>query len=208
LSPDQYVSSPLYKPLETLLNRGIADSREASRLSRSLNGRSLRIELRGLPLALEIVAGEDGVELTEGGSHTPDCLISGLPLSLARLGLTADPELFRQGAVSISGDPVVAQDFKRLLDLARPDWEEELSRRVGDVAAHQIGNAARSLARWGREAAATLSRDTGEFLKEESRDLPTRFEVDEFLDQVDELSGDLDRAEVRLRRLESRGTAR
>lgn len=202
------MSSPLYKPLEALLNRGIADSREASRLSRSLLGRSLRVELRGLPLALEIVASEDGVELTEGGSHTPDCLISGLPLSLARLGLTADPELFRQGAVSISGDPVVAQDFKRLLDLARPDWEEELSRRVGDVAAHQIGNAARSLARWGRETAETLSRDTGEFLKEESRDLPTRFEVDEFLDQVDALSGDLDRAEVRLRRLESRGKER
>lgn len=202
------MSSPLFKPLEALLNRGIADSREASRLSSSLTGRSLRIELRGLPLVLEIIAGEDGVELTEGGPHAPDCLISGLPLSLARLGLTADPELFREGAVSISGDPVVAQDFKRLLDLARPDWEEELSRRVGDVAAHQIGNVARGLARWGREAAETLSRDTGEFLKEESRDLPTRFEVDEFLDEVDELSGDLDRAEARLRRLESRGAGR
>jgi ubiquinone biosynthesis protein UbiJ len=208
LSVAEPVSSPLYRPFETLLNRGIAASREASRLNRSLIGRRLRIELRGLPLALEIVAVEDGVALTEGGSDTPDCLISGLPLSLARLGLTADPDLFRQGAVSISGDPIVAQDFRRMLDLARPDWEEELSRQVGDVAAHQIGNAARHFVRWARESAETLSRDAGEFLKEESRDLPTRFEVEEFLDQVDELGSDLDRVEARLRRLEDRGAAR
>lgn len=199
------MSAPLYKPLETLLNRGISGSREASRLSRSLTGRRLRIELRGLPLALEIVATGDGLALYEGGQETPDCVISGLPLSLARLGLTGDADIFRQGSVSISGDPVLAQDFQRLLDLARPDWEEELSRQVGDVAAHQIGNAARGLARWGQQAVETLGRDTGEFLKEESRDLPTRFEVDEFLDQVDELGGAVDRAEARLRRLESGG---
>jgi len=199
------LSAPLYKPLETLLNRGISGSREALRLSRSLTGRRLRIELRGLPLTLEIVATEDGLALSEGGQETPDCVISGLPLSLARLGLTGDADIFRQGSVSISGDPVLAQDFQRLLDLARPDWEEELSRQVGDVAAHQIGNAARGLARWGQQAVETLSRDTGEFLKEESRDLPTRFEVDEFLDQVDELGGAVDRAEARLRRLESGG---
>lgn len=205
MSADQPLSAPLYKPLETLLNRGISGSREASRLSRSLSGRRLRIELRGLPLALEIAATEDGLALSEGGQQTPDCVISGLPLSLVRLGLTGDADIFRQGSASISGDPVLAQDFQRLLDLARPDWEEELSRQVGDVAAHQIGNAARGLARWGQQAVETLSRDTGEFLKEESRDLPTRFEVDEFLDQVDELGGAVDRAEARLRRLESGG---
>ena len=62
--------------------------------------------------------------LTEGGSDTPDCLISGLPLSLARLGLTADPELFRQGAVSISGDPIVAQDFRAIYPVNRGGGDE------------------------------------------------------------------------------------
>lgn len=204
MSGDQPLSTSLYKPLETLLNRGISGSREASRLSRSLAGRRLRIELRGLPLALEIAATEDGLALSEASQQTPDCVISGLPLSLARLGLTGDADIFRQGGVSISGDPVLAQDFQRLLDMARPDWEEALSRQIGDVAAHQLGNAARGLARWGQHAVDTLSRDTGEFLKEESRDLPTRFEVDEFLDQVDDMSTAVDRAEARLRRIESR----
>mgnify|MGYP000190444255 CR=1 FL=1 len=38
--------------------------------------------------------------------------------------------------------------------------------------------------------------------------VPTRFEVEEFLDQVDELGSDLDRVEARLRRLDDRGATR
>ncbi|MGB5211159.1 MAG: SCP2 sterol-binding domain-containing protein [Gammaproteobacteria bacterium] len=196
----------LYRPFEDLLNRGISASGEATRLSQTLAGRRLCIELRGLPLSLQITATEQGIALSDQADSPADCTLSGLPLSLARLGLTGDPDVFRKGAVSISGDPVLAQDFQRLLDLARPDWEEELSRLVGDVAAHQLGNAARDLMRWSLQAADTLGRDTSEYLREESRDLPTRFEVDEFLDQVDELSGDIDRAEARLQRLERRAS--
>lgn len=196
----------LYRPFEDLLNRGISASGEATRLSQTLAGRRLCIQLRGLPVSLQITATEQGIALSDQADSPADCTLSGLPLSLARLGLTGDPDVFRKGAVSISGDPVLAQDFQRLLDLARPDWEEELSRLVGDVAAHQLGNAARDLMRWSLQAADTLGRDTSEYLREESRDLPTRFEVDEFLDQVDELSGDIDRAEARLQRLERRAS--
>ena len=200
------MSAQLYRPFEDLLNRGISASGEATRLSQTLAGRRLCIELRGLPVSLQITATEQGIALSDQADSPADCTLSGLPLSLARLGLTGDPDVFRKGAVSISGDPVLAQDFQRLLDLARPDWEEELSRLVGDVAAHQLGNAARGLMRWSLQAADTLGRDTSEYLREESRDLPTRFEVDEFLDQVDELSGDIDRAEARLQRLERRAS--
>jgi len=200
------LSAQLYRPFEDLLNRGISASGEATRLSQTLAGRRLCIELRGLPVSLQITATEQGIALSDQADSPADCTLSGLPLSLARLGLTGDPDVFRKGAVSISGDPVLAQDFQRLLDLARPDWEEELSRLVGDVAAHQLGNAARGLMRWSLQAADTLGRDTSEYLREESRDLPTRFEVDEFLDQVDELSGDIDRAEARLQRLERRAS--
>jgi ubiquinone biosynthesis protein UbiJ len=110
----------------------------------------------------------------------------------------------RQGAAEIVGDPGVAQDFQRLLDLAKPDWEEELSRVFGDMAAHQLGNLARGLVEWGRKAADTLARDGGEYLTEESRNLPTRFEVEEFLDEVDRLREDVDRFAARLERLEKK----
>lgn len=197
----------LLQPFQELLDRGVAASADAGRLCRRLAGRSLRLELVGLPLSVRLEATGAGILVSVDPSGTADCTLTGLPLAMARLGLTGDTEVFRNGAVSVSGDPVLAQDFQRLLTLARPDWEEELARVVGDVAAHQLGNVTRSLTRWGRQAGTTLGRDVGEFLTEESRDLPGRFEVEEFLDEVDRLRSDVERAAVRLARLENPGGA-
>lgn len=193
----------LLEPVETLLNRGVAASSEAARLCEELDGKTLSVDLAGLPLAIRLRCDSGRLHFVEGDSEAADCSIGGLPISLLRLAMTGDQQSLRTGTITLSGDPALARDFERLLDLARPDWEEELSRFVGDVAAHQIGNIARGVLEWGGKAADTLQRDAGEFLQEESRDLPTRFEVDEFLDEVDQLVADFGRAEQRLARLEA-----
>ncbi len=192
----------LFRPLADLLNRGIADSSDATRLCRALEGRSLALDLEGLPMALRLVARDGALAIGLAGDADADCRISGLPVSMLRLAVTGDQQALRTGTMRLSGDPALARDFQQLLDWARPDWEEELSRHVGDVAAHQLGNLVRGGLAWIQQAADTLTRDAGEYLKEESRDLPTRYEVDGFLDDVDRLAADLGRAEARIARLE------
>ncbi len=108
----------------------------------------------------------------------------------------------RDGSLALSGDPQLAQKFQRLLHYARPDIEEELSSVVGDAAAHRIGEFARGLGQWTREATATMGGNIREFLQEESRDVPSRYEVERFNSQVSELRDDVDRLAARLRRLE------
>ena len=54
------------------------------------------------------------------------------------------------------------------------------------------------------KAAHSFSRSLSEYLREESRDLPTRLETDVFLAKVDALSNDLARAEARVARLRAR----
>jgi ubiquinone biosynthesis protein UbiJ len=198
------VENPLLKPLEDLVNRGISASSEAGALCRRLSGRRLLIDPTGLPGAVTIAAEDDGLRLIVGATTEADCAIRGLPLSLVRAGVSGTATSLRQGAAEVSGDPAVAQDFQRLLDLAKPDWEEELSKAVGDVLAHQLGNAARGLADWGRRAAEALTRDTAEFLSEESRQLPTRFELEEFLEDVDRLRDDVDRCAARIDRIDAK----
>ena len=98
----------------------------------------------------------------------------------------------------------LAQRFQGLLQLAQPDFEEELARVIGDVAAHQVANVARGFLDWGRKAADSFSQNVAEYLQEEGRDVPTRVELEEFLESVDHLRSDADRLEARLSRLESR----
>lgn len=192
----------LFGPLEEVINRGIRASGEATRLCRRLSGRQLLIDPLGLPGFLRVTAADDDLRLSLTDDPASDCTIRGLPITLLRAGMSGTATGLRQGAAEVAGDPGVAQDFQRLLDLAKPDWEEELSRIVGDIAAHQLGNLARGLVQWGRKAADTLAQDSGEFLTEESRNIPTRFEIEEFLDEVDRLRDDVDRFAARLERVE------
>jgi ubiquinone biosynthesis protein UbiJ len=108
----------------------------------------------------------------------------------------------RDGSLEFTGDPILAQEFQQLLTYARPDLEEELSGVVGDVAAHRIGEIARGVGKWGLEASATMGANIREYLQEESRDVPSRYEVDRFAANVSALRDDVDRLEARLKRLQ------
>jgi ubiquinone biosynthesis protein UbiJ len=105
------------------------------------------------------------------------------------------------GSVRIEGDAEVAQKFRDLRSRA-PDIEEELSRLIGDVAAHQLRQA-RGFLVWGRKATGAFANNVAEYLQEEGRDVPVRLEIEEFLESVDELRESADRLEARIARLES-----
>jgi ubiquinone biosynthesis protein UbiJ len=132
---------------------------------------------------------------------TPDAVISGAPWSLARVAYGGDRGALFAGEVEIRGDVTVGQRFEAILRGIDIDWEEQLSRLVGDVAAHQVGKLVRDTMAWGAKSAETLGRDVSEYLQEESRHLPQRDEVDAFLTAVDDLRNDVERLGARIRRL-------
>lgn len=192
---------PLFRPLAALLNRGIQDSASARRACEELEGRSLDVQLEraGLQLRITISGGEAVVgPATDEGA---DATLAGNLLGFNRLVFGDAADAIRSGLVKLSGDADTAEAFQSLLADARPDAEEELSRIIGDVAAHQVGEAARSFTGWARGAAESFSRSLTEYLQEERRDLPTRYEMDKFLADVDELNNDVERAAARVARL-------
>jgi ubiquinone biosynthesis accessory factor UbiJ len=192
-------------PLELVLNRNIAASAAARGLCTRLAGKTLAIRFTGLPLSIQFESDGERMTLDTASTATPDAALTGTPLSLLQLASPRPEAALRAGAVHIEGDAEVAQTFSELLKHARPDLEEELSRVIGDVAAHQVGNIARSALTFGRRAADTFAQNVAEYLQEEGRDLPTRVEADEFIAGVDRLRDDADRLEARLARLERQG---
>jgi ubiquinone biosynthesis protein UbiJ len=197
-------SEPLFQPIESLLNRNIAGSSPARALVQRLQGRSLEVRAEPTPLRIRFTAADGRVSVGSGGETEPDAVIEGSPLSLAALAGPEPEDRIRQREIRISGDAETAQLFQKLFKAARPDFEEELSRLVGDAAAHHFARAAREAFDFGRRALDTFSRNMGEFLTEESRDLPARPEVDAWIEQVDRLREDADRFESRLSLLEQR----
>ena len=193
----------LLRPVADVLNRNIQETTPARKLAARLNGSTIAVQVSETSLAMYFSFAQDVVALTTEYDDEPDVVISGSLISLARMIQGAGESAIRNGDVKLTGDAATAQQFQKLLDFAQPDLEEELSRFIGDVAAHRIAEIARGVGNWARDVRSTMGGNIREYLQEESRELPTRYEVERFGDQVGTLRDDVERMAARLQRLEN-----
>jgi ubiquinone biosynthesis protein UbiJ len=193
----------LLRPVAALLNRQIRSKTPARELCTELRDRVFAIRVTNTALAMYIIVGPDQVFLASEYGDEPDVIISGSLLALARLAAPDGDTVVRGDAVELGGDVILARKFQSLLRYARPDFEEELSVLVGDAAAHGIGEFVRGVSQWGKEAGSTLQQNMSEYLQEESRSVPSRYEAEVFRGQVDTLRDDVARFEARLKRYEA-----
>lgn len=190
--------SELLRPFESMLNRQIAASARARGLLAGLAGRSMELRFSPTPLRVRVAATADALSIRPAGEEKADAVIEGTPLAFLRLATNAATQSIRAGGMDVRGDAEVAEGFRRLLEAARPDFEEELSRFTGDAAAHYLAGFARDAVAFGQRAGDALARNVSEYLSEESRDVPARVEVEEFLEGVDRFREAVDRLEARV----------
>lgn len=196
--------------VEAWFNRGAQGSLSAASLLQRLEHTALRVDIHGITaLRADVAGGRLGLSAAESSEDpaTPpaDARISGSPfalLALARNGAAqASPGTAK---ATVSGDAEIANLYRQLFAAARPDFEDELSRLVGDLPARRLSQFARRAAGWMRRTHRTVGDNIAEYLQEESRDLVNRYELDEFLRGVDTVRETADRVEARLSRLEQR----
>ncbi len=197
----------LLTPLARVLNRNIGESTPARELSRELDGRVIAIRVRDTGLAMFFEISDEVLELKTDSEAEPDVVLTGSLVTLARMagpnGHDHSPAALK-GGLEVTGDAFTAQAFQKLLKHARPDPEEELSRFVGDAAAFRAGEIARGVRDWAIGARATMGANVREYLQEESREAPSRYEFERFGSNVDALRDDVARLEARINRLLSR----
>ncbi|MDE2137416.1 MAG: hypothetical protein KGJ68_08265 [Gammaproteobacteria bacterium] len=182
--------------LANLLNRGLPRSGRARELAAELAGRSFVLDMAGLG---RVRVASDGTTLSvSAGGEAADATLCAGPLGFLALAVDDPQAVLRRGAAAISGDAEIAERFRELLTLLRPDPEEELALLVGDVPAHQLGRLVRAAGEWSRRAADTLSRSGADYLAHERADLVPRREGEPFLRGVDALREDVDRLEARI----------
>ena len=201
------IPDALLAVVELALNRYLALDPEGAAAFTPLTGRIIAIELTGFGTRITVIPGERGLQLFGRYDAEPDCVIQGSPLALARLGMAADKETpLVSGDVTLSGDTALAHAFSTALARLNVDWEEQLARVIGDPFARQVGNRVRDAEHWTQRTSATLTANLSEYLQEERRLLPTRYEVEAFLQQVDTLRDDVERLAARLDHLAKRAS--
>ncbi len=159
-------------------------------------GKQVRVESPLGPLSIEIAS--DGHVVPVQSDESPDVTISMTPLAAARW-LTDRQAAWREARVE--GDMELAAAISHVVTNLRWDFEEDLSRIVGDMAAHRVGEGARRFSTWPGDAAGSAARGVAEYLTEESHVLATPLQVEEFTKDVDDLRDAVERLDKRMDRL-------
>ncbi len=152
------------------------------------------------PLKLHLAVSHGGW-LAEASTTNFDAEID-LPASAPLAAMRGSEALLQQAHITGSSEFAEALGF--VLRNLRWDVEEDLSRVVGDIAAHRIVSTGKRLFAWQKQAAQNTAENVVEYLQHERPALPTRGAVAEFTDAVDQLRDDLARLEKLVDRLNDR----
>jgi ubiquinone biosynthesis protein UbiJ len=173
-------------------NRLLARNDWATARLRPFAGRCARFEC--VPFSLVLRVQPDGrVELA--AQEEPNVTIRVTPGLGARLA-ARDETAWKE--VEVAGDTDFAEALNYVFRNLPWDAEEDLSRLVGDIAAHRIVQAGETLRDWGVQAADNLARSFAEYWTEEQPLIARASDVERFNRDVDRLRDDLARLEQRL----------
>lgn len=199
----------IHRIIEAALNAYLNQDPEVAEGLVRVRGKRARIVLTGVGVDFCIVILGRRLEVHPVCEEAPDVELRGTPGAFARLGVEDGPgRPVLDGDVVVDGDTQVGNTLRSVLKSVEIDWEELLARRVGDITAHAMAQGVRGIGAWLKRSTTAASLDLSEYLQEEARILPSRQEVEDFIDAVDVLRSDADRLEVRILRLRAPGTRR
>jgi ubiquinone biosynthesis protein UbiJ len=103
--------------------------------------------------------------------------------------------------VRIEGDTELAKAMAKVLQNMKWDYEEDLSRVIGDIPANKISAFAKSTAHEAKQQAVNFAEMAAEYWQEESPLIAKKRHVEDFVKKVDVLRDDVERLEKRLAKL-------
>lgn len=194
---------PVLRPLVGLINRRIRATTPALDLCAELAGKTIAVRVRNTAINAYAVIDPDGIRLLGEYEADPEVVISGSLISLAALGSEDAMAAVRDGRIDVSGDVETAESFKKLIELARPDLEDEMSRLVGDATAHKLSELLKAAVSRGRDIAQSFGENVATRAAERQQ-TPSGDEAGKFTDDVRHLRDATERLEARIRGLADR----
>ncbi|HYN54137.1 MAG TPA: SCP2 sterol-binding domain-containing protein [Methylotenera sp.] len=145
-----------------------------------------------------VVILENGSLAIAGETNAPDAIVT-IPPSLL-LRLIAQDESARL-KINIEGDTHLASELAKVFSNMRWDYEDDLSKVVGDIPANKIGEFGRKTVHTVKDTSTNLAEMLSEYWQEEKPMIAKKRHLEEFHAQVDALRADTARLEKKLQKL-------
>lgn len=200
------IKEVLFHQLSRAINRVLATDPLAFTDLKKHNGKSLLIELEPMKFAVYVLFTEAGIQLKSQHDQTANVRLSGKPFALLTFAKSPDQtKMLMEEDVSLSGEIDLLLKLKQWALTTQLDIEALVAEAIGDTAANRLGLLAGRVAQRLRSSVQSLKHSTTLYLQEESQLLPTAMEVEQFIQGVQQLRQDLERATARSQQLSPRG---
>jgi ubiquinone biosynthesis protein UbiJ len=187
---------PLETPVVAALNHVLRSEAWARDRLSTFAGETVEVRPAFLP-ALRLRIEADGT--VSPAPEGPPALAIHVKPDAPAAALRGEDHLLR--AVEVTGNAKLAEAVMGLVRHLRWDFEEDLSRLVGDIAAHRIAEGLRGLAAWAPDAAQRFSESFAAYATDEAKLLLGRPELEGFAADVARLRDAVERLDAKVRRL-------
>ncbi len=169
----------------------------------SMQDKIICLHITGLEIKLYFLPNAHSIQVMGNYAGDADTTIRGSAMTLMRMSTAHDSgKVLLASDAQIEGNIGLGTRFSQLLQEVNIDWEDLLSKLVGDIATHQVGNLGRESMGWIKNSEQAMRLNLAEYLSEESHLLPAEAEVAYYLDQIDAMRMDTDRLAARVKRLQ------
>jgi ubiquinone biosynthesis accessory factor UbiJ len=200
------LDAALELPVVKAINRVLSDYPAAREMLSAHRDKAIEISIGPLSVRMRI-GGSGSVELMGAGGENSAPSSSSVDVTL-RIPVALLPRLARRdesayASVEFTGDSELASTLSTIARHVNWDFEEDLSRWIGDAAANRVGSGARALRTWGNDASTRLTANFAEYLTEEKRAFATARELEQLAVANEKLRDDVARLEARMSQLQS-----
>jgi len=180
-----------------LINHLLSQNTWATEQLRPFSGKVVRLSIPPLHTTLVIEGNGQFVPAAPDATIAAEIALS--PSAVARLALEPDAA---SGLAALQGDSELAAAVGKVLQGLRWDAEEDLSRIIGDIPAHELTRVGSRISRELRRQAWSLAGMFAEYWLEEQPLIAKKRHLDSFSRDVDALRENVERLAKRLERLE------
>ena len=183
----------VFSVAEPLLNKALSFDALAPKKLTALENKTFAIVLEDLKLKLSMTALNGYVRLSSN-IENPDTLVQTRSENLRDLSDAAQlTSLIKQDKLILEGDLHIAQKYSELFLDNDIDWQEMLSKVVGDAAAYRITQIANAIAQNIRRKVQDMDYTVASGLTDELKVVPDSAEVSSFNHQVDVVSAKVEK---------------
>ncbi len=198
------VATALNYPLVKLFNRVLSDYPMAREQLAAHAGKVVAACVGPIDSRVRVTADGATEMIGEGTDSQPDIAFQ-IPLSLLPRLAQKEEAAYRE--VMFSGDSEFAALLARLAREVEWDVEEDLSKWIGDIAAHRVVDTVKRTHAWRVDATQRFTENVAEYLTEEKRAFITGSELESLARANETLRDDFARLEARVAKLVAKVTA-